>query len=159
TCWTFAVGWISICGIPPFSGFWSKDAIIDGAFENHAIRGNGVIGALGIVVAAMTEFYMTRMFATVFVGSERIELGGAGHGGLAALVAFGAGALGHGTAWPSVGPEKFARGGSAARERALGFWEDVYNGFLWLVVLRGGTAMAIQLEWCDQHVINSIVNL
>jgi len=77
TYFTFLVGWLAICGVFPFAGFWSKDAIIEAAFEH----GYDWIGWLGLVVAAMTAFYMTRMFVTVFHGSERIELGDEGHGG------------------------------------------------------------------------------
>ena len=76
TFFTFAAGMWGISG--PFgSGFFSKDAILEGAFEH----GYPVIGILGLLVAGLTAFYMCRMFFTVFFGSERIELGDEGHGG------------------------------------------------------------------------------
>ncbi len=78
---TFAVGWYCICGLPLGSGFFSKDSILEAAFhrgqENPVYMG---VFALGVLVAALTGFYMTRMFVTVFHGSERIEMGDEGHG-------------------------------------------------------------------------------
>jgi NADH-quinone oxidoreductase subunit L len=74
---TFALGWLAICGIPPFAGFWSKDLVLESA-KHH---GYEAIFWIGVLVAGMTAFYMTRMFVTVFHGSERIELGDEGHGG------------------------------------------------------------------------------
>ncbi|MBM3458722.1 MAG: NADH-quinone oxidoreductase subunit L, partial [Armatimonadetes bacterium] len=76
---TFLVGWLAISGVPPLSGFFSKDAILEGAFAH----GYPVIGAVGLVVAALTAFYMSRMFFAVFWGAERIELGDDGHGSAA----------------------------------------------------------------------------
>ncbi|MFN3649218.1 MAG: NADH-quinone oxidoreductase subunit L [Armatimonadota bacterium] len=73
---TFALGWLAIAGIPPFSGFVSKDAILE-----HAYPVAPWIFWLGAIVAGMTAFYMSRMFFTVFFGSERIEMGEEGHGG------------------------------------------------------------------------------
>lgn len=74
---TFLCGWLAICGIPPLAGFWSKDAILEGVYE----EGFQAVFWVGVVVAGMTAFYMTRMFVTVFWGSERIEMGDEGHGG------------------------------------------------------------------------------
>jgi NADH-quinone oxidoreductase subunit L len=79
TFWTFTVGWLAISGFPGLSGFFSKDFIIDAAIEKG---GSFVwIGYLGLFVAFLTAFYMSRMYFTVFTGSERIELGDEGHGG------------------------------------------------------------------------------
>lgn len=74
---TFFVGWLAICGIPPFAGFFSKDYVLESA-KHHGFEG---IFWIGIVTAGLTAFYMTRMFITVFFGSERIEMGEEGHGG------------------------------------------------------------------------------
>jgi NADH-quinone oxidoreductase subunit L len=49
-------GYLAIIGIPPFSGFWSKDEIIHAAFEKGP-----VIGALLVLAAGITGFYMSRM--------------------------------------------------------------------------------------------------
>ncbi len=65
---TFAAGWLSIMGIPPFSGFWSKDEIIHAAFEKGLLT-----GILLIIAAGITGFYMTRMFIMTFLGKARWE--------------------------------------------------------------------------------------
>ena len=65
---TFAAGWLSILGIPPFSGFWSKDEIIHAAFEQSLVTGWALI-----VIAGLTGFYMTRMFIMTFLGKPRWE--------------------------------------------------------------------------------------
>ncbi|MDD2818324.1 MAG: NADH-quinone oxidoreductase subunit L [Candidatus Nanopelagicales bacterium] len=67
---TFIIGTLSIMGIPPFSGFWSKDSIIHAAFES-----NTFVGVLTIIAAAITGFYMTRMAAMTFFGKARWEDG------------------------------------------------------------------------------------
>ncbi len=66
THWTFLVGCIAIAGIPPFSGFFSKDEILAVAFSANKIY--WVIGVLG---AALTAFYMFRLYATTFLGKFR----------------------------------------------------------------------------------------
>ncbi len=63
---TFAAGWLAIMGIPPFSGFYSKDKIIEAAFQQSWIA--GIAAALG---AAITAFYMTRLFTMTFLGKKR----------------------------------------------------------------------------------------
>jgi NADH-quinone oxidoreductase subunit L len=65
---TFMAGYLAIIGIPPFSGFWSKDEIIHAAFERSPI-----IGSLAILAAGITGFYMTRMVAMTFFGKARWE--------------------------------------------------------------------------------------
>ena len=65
---TFAAGWLSIMGVPPFSGFWSKDELIHAAFEKNTLT-----GILLIVAAGITGFYMTRMFIMTFLGKARWE--------------------------------------------------------------------------------------
>ncbi len=68
---TFLVGWIAICGIPPFSGFFSKDEILWNAFANP--HGNKFLWVLGALTAALTAFYMTRMFYLTFFGKPRFD--------------------------------------------------------------------------------------
>jgi NADH-quinone oxidoreductase subunit L len=63
---TFLVGCLAIAGIPPFSGFFSKDAILLGAFEH-----NKVLYAVGLITAALTAFYMFRLLFITFGGSFR----------------------------------------------------------------------------------------
>ncbi|MFN8148649.1 MAG: NADH-quinone oxidoreductase subunit L [Candidatus Nanopelagicales bacterium] len=63
---TFGAGWLAIMGVPPFDGFWSKDKIIETAFEVNFWA--GLIALLG---AGITAFYMTRMFSMTFLGKAR----------------------------------------------------------------------------------------
>lgn len=66
THWTFLVGCIAIAGIPPFSGFFSKDEILIGAYAlSPVLYWAGLLGAL------MTAFYMFRLYATTFRGNFR----------------------------------------------------------------------------------------
>lgn len=70
---TFGLGWLAILGIPPFSGFWSKDKIIESAFA--AGGGHGwqpwVFGTVALVGAGITAFYMSRLFFMTFHGDKR----------------------------------------------------------------------------------------
>ncbi|MGC4233022.1 MAG: NADH-quinone oxidoreductase subunit L [Niabella sp.] len=63
---TFLLGCLAIAGIPGFSGFFSKDEILAGAFATSP-----VLYALGLIGALMTAFYMFRLYATTFKGSFR----------------------------------------------------------------------------------------
>ena len=67
---TFGLGWLAIIGVPPFSGYWSKDEIIHTAF-----RGEGwqpwVFGTVALVGAGITAFYMSRLFFMTFHGRRR----------------------------------------------------------------------------------------
>jgi len=63
---TFLIGCIAIAGVPPFSGFFSKDEILAAAFEK-----NKIYWVLGLIGAAMTAFYMFRLYATTFLGKFR----------------------------------------------------------------------------------------
>jgi len=77
---TFLVGWIAISGIPPFSGFFSKDEILWNVFASE--NGSKLLWLLGLATAAMTAFYMTRMFYLTFMGTPRFDnttLGAHGH--------------------------------------------------------------------------------
>jgi NADH-quinone oxidoreductase subunit L len=71
--WTFGcltVGWLAILGIPPFSGFWSKDYIVEAAFASGGTRGT-VLGVVALLGAGITAFYMTRLWAMTFFGEKR----------------------------------------------------------------------------------------
>lgn len=63
---TFLLGCIAIAGIPPFSGFFSKDEILAAAYAH-----NPIYWVLGVAGAAMTAFYMFRLYATTFLGKFR----------------------------------------------------------------------------------------
>jgi NADH-quinone oxidoreductase subunit L len=68
TAWTFFMAWLAISGIPPFSGFFSKDEILAKAFAYHpAVWVFGAIGAL------LTAFYMSRLVFLTFFGKSRVE--------------------------------------------------------------------------------------
>ena len=61
---TFTIGTLALCGVPPFSGFYSKDAILAQALEQH----NYILFSIGVFVAALTTFYTFRLFFVVFMG-------------------------------------------------------------------------------------------
>ena len=66
TAATFIVGWLAIAGVPPFSGFWSKDEIL-----LFAMAESVPLYVVGIVTAVLTAFYMTRQVIMVFFGEAR----------------------------------------------------------------------------------------
>jgi NADH-quinone oxidoreductase subunit L len=65
---TFAMGYLAIIGFPGFSGFWSKDKIIE-----TALAENWVVGVLALLGAGITGFYMTRLMLMTFFTSKRWE--------------------------------------------------------------------------------------
>jgi NADH-quinone oxidoreductase subunit L len=67
---TFAMGWLAIIGIPPLSGFFTKDPIIFAAFNRPGWSG-WVLGLAAMFGAGLTAFYMTRLFILTFHGPER----------------------------------------------------------------------------------------
>ena len=67
---TFGLGWLAILGVPPFSGFWSKDKIIEAAFIGEGWR-PWVFGFTAMVGAGITAFYMSRLFFMTFHGKKR----------------------------------------------------------------------------------------
>ena len=67
---TMAVGWLAILGIPPLSGFWSKDRIIEAAFTGEGVR-PWVLGTVALLGAGLTAFYMSRLFFMIFHGRAR----------------------------------------------------------------------------------------
>jgi NADH-quinone oxidoreductase subunit L len=71
TYWTFLAGWLAICGIIPFSGFWSKDEILWQAASTSYIPGGWALWLVGTIAATCTAFYMTRLVALTFWGKER----------------------------------------------------------------------------------------
>ena len=68
TGFTFLAGWLAISGIVPFSGFFSKDAVLASAWS----EGEYVLWALGIATALVTAFYMSRLYFRVFEGRQRL---------------------------------------------------------------------------------------
>jgi NADH-quinone oxidoreductase subunit L len=66
TFWTMLIGTIAIAGIPPFSGFFSKDEILAHAYEHST-----TLYVIGVITAALTSFYMFRMMFLTFWGKFR----------------------------------------------------------------------------------------
>jgi NADH-quinone oxidoreductase subunit L len=69
---TFGLGWLAIIGVPPFSGFWSKDKIIESAFVGEGWQ-PWVFGTTAMLAAGITAFYMSRLFFMTFHGEKRWE--------------------------------------------------------------------------------------
>ncbi|MDD3269526.1 MAG: NADH-quinone oxidoreductase subunit L [Syntrophomonadaceae bacterium] len=69
TAGTFIVGALALSGIPPLSGFWSKDEILAGTLSS----GHIFLYVLGLLVAFMTAFYMFRLVFVVFFGSNEAQ--------------------------------------------------------------------------------------
>jgi NADH-quinone oxidoreductase subunit L len=67
TTWTFIIGALALAGIPPLSGFWSKDEILLGAYAS----GHYGLYILGAFVAFLTAFYMFRLIFVAFFGSNK----------------------------------------------------------------------------------------
>ncbi|MEL6985451.1 MAG: NADH-quinone oxidoreductase subunit L, partial [Actinomycetota bacterium] len=70
TAFTFIIGWLAIAGVPPFSGFWSKDEILVYAWNADDLGGKA-LWAIGLVTAVLTAFYMTRQVILTFFGRTR----------------------------------------------------------------------------------------
>jgi NADH-quinone oxidoreductase subunit L len=69
TFWTFLIGALALSGIPPFSGFYSKDSILAQALEQK----NYLLFAVAVFVAALTAFYTFRLFFVVFFGKDKSD--------------------------------------------------------------------------------------
>ena len=76
TAWTWILATAALCGVPFFSGFFSKDEIIDNADHN----GYPVFFVVGLIGAAMTAAYMTRATYLTFFGKPRGAAAGEHHG-------------------------------------------------------------------------------
>ncbi|MCV7260273.1 NADH-quinone oxidoreductase subunit L [Mycobacterium shimoidei] len=67
---TFGLGYLAIIGVPPFAGFFSKDAIIEAALGAGGLRGY-LLGGAALLGAGITAFYMTRVMLMTFYGEKR----------------------------------------------------------------------------------------
>jgi NADH-quinone oxidoreductase subunit L len=67
---TFLLGYLAIIGVPPFSGFFTKDSIIDAAFDKGGTSG-WILGVATVLGAAITAFYMSRVMFMTFAGEKR----------------------------------------------------------------------------------------
>jgi NADH-quinone oxidoreductase subunit L len=69
---TFGIGYLAIIGVPPFSGFFTKDPIIEAAFSKGGTSG-AILGTAALLGAGITAFYMTRVMLMTFTGERRWE--------------------------------------------------------------------------------------
>jgi NADH-quinone oxidoreductase subunit L len=80
TYWTFLAGWLAICGIIPFSGFWSKDEILWRTASTSVVPIGWLLWIVATIAATCTAFYMTRLMAMTFWGRYRGDDGQEAHG-------------------------------------------------------------------------------
>ena len=79
TFFTMAAGWLAICGIPFFAGFFSKDEILyrtfaaDNYFPQKPFPGEEILWTIATITAVLTAVYMTRMMIMTFWGKERFH--------------------------------------------------------------------------------------
>jgi NADH-quinone oxidoreductase subunit L len=69
TFWTFLLGTLALCGVPPFSGYFSKDKIIAATLSPE--HGSLLLFVLAVAVALLTTFYMSRLVLVAFLGSAK----------------------------------------------------------------------------------------
>src|SRR2546421_293793 len=74
TFWTFLFGTLALCGVPPFSGFYSKDGIL-----TQTLQHNYPLFVLALFVALLTTFYMFRLFFVTFLGPSKSDACGQAH--------------------------------------------------------------------------------
>ncbi|WP_396932035.1 NADH-quinone oxidoreductase subunit L [Mycolicibacterium sp.] len=67
---TFGLGYLAVIGVPPFAGYYSKDAIIETAFNTGGLQG-WLLGGAALLGAGITAFYMTRVMLLTFFGQKR----------------------------------------------------------------------------------------
>ena len=70
---TMTIAWLAISGIPPFSGFWSKDEILAVTFNKGGYF--VALWAIGLITAGLTAFYMSRLLFRTFFGEARWDEG------------------------------------------------------------------------------------
>jgi len=66
-------GWLAICGIPIWAGFFSKDEILWKTFSTEIFGGGKLLWVIGFITAGITAFYMTRLMSMTFKGEERFR--------------------------------------------------------------------------------------
>jgi NADH-quinone oxidoreductase subunit L len=151
TYWTFMVGTLALCGVPPFSGFYSKDAILAAAQNDLPLF------ILAALVAVLTTFYMFRLVFVAFHGDARSSAASHAHESPGIMV------------WPlrvlavpSVlagfwGVEKlvasnYHEGGEVA-EHAAGFFQMLVAPFLHAPVAAGAGLAAVVVGFLAAYVL------
>jgi len=71
---TFLIGWLTISGVPPFAGFWSKADVLGSVYGFSKF-----LWVLGLITAVLTAYYMSRLFVVTFRGTERFREVTKGH--------------------------------------------------------------------------------
>ncbi len=71
---TFGLGYLAIIGVPPLSGFFTKDPIIEAAFDKGGVSG-ALLGTAALIGAGITAFYMTRVMFMTFANGRRWDEG------------------------------------------------------------------------------------
>ena len=143
TFWTFLVGTLALAGLPPLSGFYSKDSILSQAMVRH----NYLLFGLGVFVAMLTSFYMFRLVFVVFYGSAKSDDAGHAHESPGVMV------------WPLrilavlsliggfIGIERLYEhwfmGEPADTATTMTFWQQLINPF----VEAPETACALRYRW------------
>jgi NADH-quinone oxidoreductase subunit L len=69
TFWTMFIATLAIAAVPPFSGYFSKDLILEAAYDS----GHSWLWFLGVITAALTSFYMFRLIFMTFFGESRVD--------------------------------------------------------------------------------------
>ena len=146
TFWPMLMGWAALCGLPPFAGFFSKDAIL---YSSLGIPHIGVaLWLMGSLASLLTAFYMTRLLVLTFFGSYR----GTTHAHESptimalplAILAVGSVLAG----WIQV-PESWAFGAHWATEflgKAQGFGPHLHTEGTVLTILTEGQAMGVAVS-------------
>ena len=147
TFYTFAAGYLAIIGFPFFAGYYSKDHIIEAAFEH-----NLATGLAALIGAGITAFYMTRLMMMTFVGTRRRWPEGVHPHESPAIMTVPLILLGIGSAlsgmvlngWISDWLDP-AVGGEHAAGEAPGLLHFSAQGFLTLAVVAIGVAVAVRI--------------
>ena len=147
TFYTFAAGYLAIIGFPFFSGYYSKDPIIEVAFERNLIS-----GLAALIGAGITGFYMTRLMMMTFVGTRKRWPEGVHPHESPAIMTVPLIVLGIGSAVSGIvlngwiaGWLDPAVGGEEAPVEATGLLYFSPLGFLTLAVVAIGVALAVRI--------------
>ncbi|MGB3551560.1 MAG: NADH-quinone oxidoreductase subunit L [Candidatus Binatus sp.] len=69
TFWTMFIATLAIAAVPPFSGYFSKDLVLEAAYDS----GHSWLWFLGVITAGLTSFYMFRLIFMTFFGESRVD--------------------------------------------------------------------------------------